>query len=124
MASNMELGGYTFAANPSECTIIKSDKVIAFQPTYNSIFAFDWGKSYIGKEITMKWDYMSIEQFNDMDYLLEYYGYLAFDPHDDTDLTFSVWIKSFTGDYHLSHTVLENADDYRKNVELVLIIME
>jgi hypothetical protein len=120
--ANMSIGGHTLLSNPSEMTVLVKDKIAAEILTYSSVAFFDWGRAWPGKPITMKWDYLPATEFDTLDGLLDTVGDMLFDPQDGKTKTYDVWLKRMNGEYYLDPS--SNAEVFRRNVELVMVIKE
>lgn len=116
--SNMELGTYEFDWNPDRWTIPKEEKFYGKVLTYSSVGYFSFGLSIIGKEILLEWDWMSVDQFNELNQLyISDIGYI-WGPKDG--FLYNVEILSFDGAY-FETTALDAP--WRRNVKMVLMIL-
>lgn len=106
--SNMVLGSYTFAANPSNMPAINKVLDIAYTKTYSSVATFSWGTSYVGLELTLKWEHMRNTQWDSLDAIYQADADVVFDPQDGESKTFNVHVVSFNGDHYLDVTDREN----------------
>jgi hypothetical protein len=114
--------------NPTTMTMMIKDKLTSVVQTYDGVAMFDWGVTWTGKEITLKWDYMTLAQWDFLvTNVITVTTTIEFQPNDgQTDsygdpLLFNAFVKSLKGDYHLTNEIT-GALVYRKDVELVLVI--
>lgn len=120
--SNMILGGYTFAQNPSDIgDILIPRRHCASVETYSSVAFFSWGASVIGKTVSLAWDYLSCDMFDALNALYQADAALVFDPQDGNGDTYNVEILSLTGKYHLG--LAHDDSDWRTAVKLELLIL-
>ncbi len=120
--AKMVLGTLTFSRNPSEMTVIKKDRVTAVKETYSSVALFSWGSSIIGKTIELSWPFMTINDFTDLEALVDADEAVVFNPEDGSLKTYNVEIIGLDGKYHITPSVADDAG-YRKDVRLTLLIM-
>lgn len=120
--ANMVIGSYTLLSNPSEMTVLKTDKIAAHELTYAGVAFFDWGVSFVGKVVVLKWDYMLATEFDNIDGLVDDMGDKIFDPQDGKSKTYDVWLKKLDGEYYLDPS--SGAGVFRRNVELTMVIKE
>lgn len=76
----MKLGAYTFDWNPDVFTLPQAEKSHGKVKTYSSIAFFSWGLSLAGKEISMEWDWMSVDQYERLRTLFEANAAVVWDP--------------------------------------------
>lgn len=120
--ANMSLGDYTFEDNPSEMPLLNPEKSCALEETYTSAAFFDWGTDIAGKEVPIKWTYMSATMFAELEEKAAEAGPLVFDPQNGSGKTYYVQVKSPTGKY--LHSLAEAPSSaLRKDVELVLFFL-
>jgi len=114
------LGNRTFYWDPDEMTMPYSDKVTAEEKTFGGSQVFEWAATIVGKQVTLKWDYMPLGMYNDLrrKYLRTGQTY-TWDPALANGETFSVIIKNLEGVY-FKH--LKEDSTYRKDVVLTLSI--
>ncbi len=67
----MKLGAYTFDWNPDVFTLPQPEKSLGKVKTYSSIAFFSWGLSLAGKEISIEWDWMGVDQYERLRTLFE-----------------------------------------------------
>lgn len=120
--ANMRIGTLTLASYPSGMTVLIQDKHFVDIQTITDVAVYDWGKSWAGKPITLKWDIMLATDFDSLDLLLADTGTKEFDPQDGKAKTYDVYLKRLTGEYWLDLT--SGASVFRKGVELLMIIKE
>ena len=118
------LGTVTFAKNPGWMTIIRPDRFCSYVLTYGSVGFFSWGLSVIGKEVHLKWNVMSVAQYEDIQNLWETDAEVIFDPKDGESLTYDVEILDFQGEYCVGIPASGGpSHGTRKNVVLKLLIL-
>lgn len=121
----MELGSYTFDADPQSCTQPIKKRRCSDIDTLGGVEFFSWGLYIEGQEITMKWAAMTTDQYNSLRALLYADAQIVWNP-DASDssigpITYEVEIKALKGDFHMS----KKADaPYRRKVELKFVIIE
>jgi len=76
----MKLGDYTFGWNPDRFTLPHAEKSAGKVQTYSSVAFFSWGVSPIGKEISIEWDWMSVDQYERLRTLFEANAAVVWDP--------------------------------------------
>ncbi len=86
----MKLGGYTFDWNPDQFTLPHAEKSAGKVQTYSSVAYFSWGVSLLGKEISIEWDWMSVDQYERLRTLFEADTALTWDPEAKIRLFHSV----------------------------------
>ncbi|MFA5423034.1 MAG: hypothetical protein WC374_04185 [Phycisphaerae bacterium] len=119
--SNMVLGGYTFAVQPSKMTLIEKDRSVAHVQTYSSVAFFSWGVDYDGKTIELFWASMPTSQYASLRAIYEADAQVVFDPQDGSSKTFNVQMLPMSGEYFIH---LSNATGHRRlNVKIPLLIM-
>ena len=115
----MTLGAYTFAINPNEpVSIITQERRASSIKTLGGIAFFSWGALLPGQEILLPWSFMTTAQYNSLHGLLTADAQVVWDPENGS--TYNVEILSLKGEYHLDAGA---GAAYRKNVEMVLLIM-
>ncbi len=120
--SNMILGAYTFATNPSDATPIEANRSVASVITYASVGFFSWGASIVGKIIELAWTYMPADMYDSLKDLEIADATIVFDPQDGTGKTYNVEILSIYGKYCLGKLGYA-ADTLRKDVKVALLIL-
>ena len=95
----MILGAYTFVYNPGQMSAIKSEKSTAKVVTYSSIGFFTWGATIVGKEITLEWNILEVEQVDNLKTLYVADVPVVWDPQDGYGKTYNVEIYSLDWDY-------------------------
>lgn len=116
----MTLNNYVFEMNPSEMTVIQPARTISFVQTYDSIAVFSWGVSIVGKAIGLKWDWLSVSQFDQLQSILEGDEQVSFFPEIDSGTTYMVEVLGLDGKYHMSQG---GSGNYRTEVFLKLLII-
>ncbi len=76
----MKLGDYTFDWNPETFTLPHAEKSAGKVQTYSSVAFFFWGVSLAGKEISIDWDWMSVDQYERLRALYEANAAVVWDP--------------------------------------------
>lgn len=66
MAFRMRLGAYGFEWNPDTVTVPETKKTVAVQDTYNGSALFQWPPITEGMQVDLKWEWMSIGQYNSL----------------------------------------------------------
>jgi hypothetical protein len=114
------LGRYTFYWDPDEMTMPYSEKTVSEAKTHAGTQIFEWTASIVGKEVTLKWDFMPLFMYRMLrrKYLRTGETY-TWNPQLDDGQTFSVVIKYLEGTYF---KVLKEDTEYRKDVIMVLSI--
>lgn len=120
--AKMSIGTLTFKHNPSEMTVIKKDRITAVKETYSSVAFFSWGPMIVGKVIDLFWPFMSIDDFSDLEAIVEADAQVVFNPQDDSAKTYNVQILALDGKYHVTASTLDGSG-YRKDVRLSIVIM-
>ena len=118
----MQLGAYPFDWLPSDMTIIKPDKYCSEVLTYSSIGFFSWGVTIVGKRITLRWNYMSVAQYEALHTLYAADVPVVFDPDDESHSTYNVEVIGLKGEYHI-YPEIDASGIFRKNVSLELLIL-
>lgn len=116
----MSIGGYTLDSNPSGISgIIKPDLHNTVKLTYESYAYFSWGKTIIGKTISLTWKFLTLAEFNTLNTKYEADASIVLDPQDGSGKTYNIRILSFDSAYHVQFS---GADTYRKDAKMVLLI--
>ena len=76
----MKLGEYTFDWNPDTFTLPQPEKSTGKVKTYSSVAFFSWGVSLLGKEISLEWDWMGVDQYERLRNLFEANAPVVWDP--------------------------------------------
>jgi len=76
----VKLGAYTFDWNPDVFTLPQAEKSHGKVKTYSSIAFFSWGLSLAGKEISIEWDWMGVDQYERLRTLFEANTPVVWDP--------------------------------------------
>jgi hypothetical protein len=76
----VKLGAYTFDWNPDVFTLPQAEKSLGKVKTYSSIAFFSWGLSLAGKEISIEWDWMGVDQYERLRALFEGNAPVVWDP--------------------------------------------
>jgi hypothetical protein len=119
--AKMSLNSITLEMNPSEFTMPRPKRYVAWKPTYSSIGFFSWGTLIAGVEISLKWPFMTTSQFATLDTIYKADAAVVWNPQDGTSKTFNVEVADLSADYHIK---LDNAaGNFRKNVEMLLVIL-
>lgn len=120
--ANMSIGGYTLDSNPSSLTVIKAAKSCAVVRTLGGAAFFNWGTVLPGTPIEARWDKMLETEFAAIDDMMDADGTVVLDPQDGSGSTFNVWLVSFDGDYYLEISDGTDANVFRQNVVLQIVI--
>jgi hypothetical protein len=114
----MILDSYTFDLLPGQMTVLKPVKDNATVQTYTDVAYFSWEPSIVGKIITLRWNAMTIAQFDSIDAIYQADAEVEFDPTSYTGSdTYNVQVPKFDGAYWTGD--IPN----RLNCELELLIM-
>ncbi len=116
--ANQFLNSYEFEWNPDRWTIPKPEKFSAHVLTYQSVGYFSFGLSIVGKEIILEWDWMTLDQWNELDMIYQSDAGCVWVPGDGN--FYNVEILNFDGAY-FEVVALDIA--YRRNVKLLLMIL-
>jgi hypothetical protein len=119
MTIEMSLNGYDFPWAPDRWTIPKADKFTGRTLTWSSAGFFSFGSSIIGKEIVLEWDWMSREQFDALDAIVQADTQVAWVTGYYGD-AFNVEILGLDGEYF---EVTAYEFPWRRNVKLTMMIM-
>ena len=76
----MKLGSHTFDWNPESFTLPQAERSTGKVKTYSSIAFFSWGLSLAGKEISIEWDWMGVDQYERLRTLFEGNASVVWDP--------------------------------------------
>lgn len=114
----MKLGGYTFDWNPDEMTIPERYRSISEVDTYGGSAIFIWDLLLQGAPIVLKWDWMSIDQYNHLKAKYNAGETVEFNP-DTGGSSYNVIITSFRGEYF---RVLHSDMEYRRRVSMGMSI--
>lgn len=101
-------------------TIPEGEKEVAEVKTFGGSQIFEWPITIVGKEVTLKWDFMKLGQYNALRRMYYNNGVeYTWDPEETGGGTYSVIIKKCTGEYFKN---LLNDSIYRKDVVVVMSI--
>jgi len=115
----MTLGAYTFAINPNEpVPIITGERRTGDIKTLGGVAFFSWGVFIPGQKIPLPWSFMSTAQFDSLLAIRDADAQVVWDPENGS--TYNVEVLSLNGEYHLDAGA---GAAYRKNVEMILLIM-
>ena len=115
----MQLGSYTFMQNPCEpMPVITEERRADTVKTLGGVAFFSWGTFIEGQQVPLNWTAMPTAQYTQLLSLLNADAELVWDPENGS--TYNVEIVSLNGDYHIS---AGTGAAYRKNVEMLLLIM-
>lgn len=118
----MVLSTTTFALDPYDMTIIKSEKICNHILTYDGVAFYSWGKSIVGKVIDLRWNAMPSTMFDALDTLIADDATCIFNPNiPGSTVTYEVNILGLDGEYFISQE--SSAQFYRRNCNLRLLIM-
>lgn len=84
-ATNMSLGGYTFALDPARVTGLDANsllkpKVVATADTLTSQVLFQWAGVTVGQEIALEWERMDTEMWDALQAMAEATSTYSFNP--------------------------------------------
>lgn len=115
----MILGDYTFEWVPDEMSIPETKKTVSVVPTYGGSAIFQWAPIIQGSQVTMKWNFTSIAQYNAL--RLEYLKseMITWTTEGSPPIVYNVIVVNLTGKYFKVH--LDDLE-YREDVELILDI--
>ena len=117
----MSISTTTFT-DPSEMTILKSDKICSFIKTYGGVEFFSWSKSIVGKVIDMRWKAIPSTMFDAIDTLITTDTTMIWSPNvPGSTVTYEVNLLGLDGQYWLSKE--SSSSFYRRNCSLKLVIM-
>jgi len=114
----MILDGYTFTLNPESCEMPIKEKRASSIKTLEGAAYFSWGAILAGTIIKLKWKFMSIAMFAQLETKNENDAQVVFNPGSGT--SYNVEIQNLKGAWFLDQTV---GAQFRKDVELELVIM-
>lgn len=126
MSVRMSLGAYTFERNPSIYSapdLMTPIRRVASVETYESIAVFSWGVSIIGKEISLKWEYLPDSQYNAMMALYIADTAVVFDPQQGDGKTYNVELMGMSGAYHYKLNSGDDEDVWRSKISLDLLVI-
>ena len=118
MATMMVLDGYTFTLNPETCEMPIKEKRANTVKTLDGAAYFSWGAILPGIVLTLKWKYMSVAMFSQLETKNEDDDQIVFNPGSGT--SYNVEIQSLKGAWFLDQTA---GAQFRKDVSLELVIM-
>jgi hypothetical protein len=103
-------------------TLIKSDKVCSFAKTYDGVVFFSWGKTIVGKEISLGWNAMPSTMFDSIDTFIGAETTVIWKPEiTGSTVTYEVNFLGLNGAYWISPE--SSANYYRRNCNLRMLIM-
>lgn len=118
----MSISTTTFALDPFDMTVLKSDKVCSYIKTYDGIAFFSWGKTIVGKIIDLKWNAMPSTMFDAIDTLINTDTTMIWTPNiPGSTVTYEVNLISLNGQYWISQE--SSSAYYRKDCSLRILIM-
>lgn len=118
----MVLSTTTFALDPSDMDIIKSDKICAYELTYSSVVYFSWGSTIVGKTVDLRWNAMPSTMFDALDTVMKADTTVVWQPNiPGNGTSYNVHVLNLTGNYFISQE--SSAKFYRTNCVLSLLIM-
>lgn len=118
--AKMRIGPYDFEWNPTLYTIPEADKDYSVVETYESVAFFSWGTSIVGKEVTLEWDRMKEQQFDQLQTLLELDQETVWTPISGEAVAYNVELCQLQGKF--MDFAIHDAP-YRDNVKLLMVIM-
>ena len=118
----MSISTTTFAFDPSDMTILKSDKVCSYIKTYSSVVYYSWGSTITGKVIDLKWNAMPSTMFDAIDILINTDTTMIWTPNiPGSTKTYKVNLVGLDGSYFISQE--SSSKYYRKDCNLKILIM-
>jgi len=114
----MILDGYTFTLNPESCEMPIEEKRASTIKTLGGAAYFSWGTFLPGTTLTLKWSYMSVAMFSQLETKNEADNQVVFNPGSGT--SYNVEIQNLKGAWFLDQTA---SAQFRKNIELELVII-
>ena len=118
LTTNMQLGDYTFAANPAGLAIPTQRRAAAGLETIDGMQFYSWGVYLPGRSLTLQWNKMTPAQFSELATILEADAQVVWRPRTGSD--YNVQVMELTGEYFIGLT----ADAaYRQNVTMTLLIV-
>jgi len=118
MATMMILDGYTFTLNPESCEMPIEEKRASTVKTLGGAAYFSWGTFLPGTILKLKWEYMPVAMFSQLETKNEADNQVVFNPGSGT--SYNVEIQNLKGAWFLDQTT---GAQFRGNVELELVIM-
>lgn len=118
MATMMILDSYTFTLNPERCDMPLDEKRASVIKTITGAEFFSWGAILAGQTIVLKWSFMPIAMFAQLETINTNDTQVIFNPGTGTN--YNVEILAFKGAYFIDQT---GSATHRRNVELKLAIM-
>ena len=119
--ANIQLGTLTFIQNPSKMSVIRKDKPTAYVVTFTNVAYFSWDASYIGKVLTLSWEYMISSDFDAVDAIFVADVPVSFYVNDGSGRGFTVNVLTLNGDYF--GDMDSSTSSHRESVTLELLIM-
>lgn len=114
----MRLGTYIFEWNPDTITIPEKTKPVSEVKTYQGSAIFLWDVLLQGLPLVLKWNYMSLNQYNQLRIRYMLGESVEFNP-DIGGNSYNVIVVSLEGSYF---DVINDDNNYRKNVSMALSI--
>ena len=119
--AKMRLGPVDFDWNPTQFTIPKKGKSYSVVETYTTVAFFSWGVTSIGQQISMEWEMMPEQQFDDLQQLLDNDINYLWTPVSGEAGSYDVEILDLQGKY--MEKSIHDAP-YRVDVKLVVMLKE
>ena len=114
----MRLGDYTFYWNPDKTSIPERYRHVSEVKTYQGSAIFLWDVMLQGAPVTLEWDYMSLDQYNEL--RKKYLAGVEVEFNPDTGgSSYNVIVTSLVGSYI---DVVGSDRNYRRNVKMSLSI--
>ena len=102
MATMMILGGYTFTLNPEKCEMPIKEKRASTVKTLAGAAYFSWGAFLPGTILKLKWSYMPVAMFSQLETKNEADAQVVFNPGSGTSC--NVEIQGLKGAWFLDQT--------------------
>lgn len=114
----MILDGYTFTLNPEKCGMPMKEKRADSIKTLGGAAYFSWGAVLAGMIIKLKWSFMPVAMFTQLETKNENDDQVVFNP--GSGISYNVEIQNLKGAWFLDQTA---GATHRRDVELELVIM-
>jgi hypothetical protein len=114
----MALGSYTFYWNPDRWDEPREAKSSSVLNTYSSVAYFSWGLLLPGKRILLEWNWMLVDQWNQLRAIYEADVPVIWDPENGN--LYNVEVMNLDGQLA---EVVGIAGQRRENVKVSLVII-
>lgn len=118
--ANMVLGTLTFEKNPKliDDVLVPVCKYASVD-TWEGAAFFSFGTQWAGKEISLDWEAMPSEQFDDIVDLMTADEAITFNPQLASGKTYTVRVIGVRGKYHMTQT---SEETHRTDVTVKLFV--